>query len=72
MRSVATIDATAMHNLENLYALCRDRGVQMVLSHVNEQPMRVIQKAGFDAKLGPGNFCEHIDEALFRAAQLVE
>ena len=72
MRSVSAIDATAMHSLESLYEDCQSRGVQLVLSHVNEQPMSVIRKAGFDKKLGADNFCAHIDDALARAEQLVQ
>ncbi len=71
MRSVSTIDATAMHNLELLHEECQNRGAQLILSHVNAQPMRVIRKAGFDKKLGAENFCAHIDDALARAEQIV-
>jgi len=71
MRSVSAIDATAMRNLELLYEDCCNRNVQLVMSHVNEQPMHVITKAGFDKKLGEDNFCPHIDDALARAEQLV-
>lgn len=70
MRSVNAIDATAMHNLEKLYDICKSKGVTMVLSHVNEQPMSIMKKAGFDKKIGAENFCAHIDEALERAAKL--
>jgi SulP family sulfate permease len=72
MRSVSTIDATAMRNLELLYEDCKNRGVQLIMSHVNEQPMKVIHKAGFDQKLGAGNFCAHIDDALARAQKITE
>ena len=72
MRSVSTIDATAMRNLELLYEDCSSRGVQLVMSHVNEQPMKVIHKAGFDKKLGAENFCAHIDDALARAGEIVK
>jgi len=72
MRSVSAIDTTAMHSLESLYEDCRSRGVQLIMSHVNEQPMSVIHKAGFDKKLGAENFCAHIDDALARAEQLVQ
>ena len=72
MRSVSTIDATAMRNLELLFEDCRNRGVQLIMSHVNEQPMKVIHKAGFDQKLGEDNFCAHIDDALARAQQIVK
>ncbi len=72
MRSVSTIDATAMRNLELLYDDCKARGVQLIMSHVNEQPMKVICKAGFDKKLGSDNFCAHIDDALARAQAIVK
>ena len=72
MRSVSTIDATAMRNLELLFEDCRNRGVQLIMSHVNEQPMKVIHKAGFDKKLGEDNFCAHIDDALARAQKIVK
>jgi SulP family sulfate permease len=42
------------------------------MSHVNEQPMKVIQKAGFYKKLGEENFCAHIDDALARAQEIVK
>lgn len=72
MRSVSTIDATAMKNLEILFDDCQTRGVQLIMSHVNEQPMKVIQKAGFYDKLGKDNFCPHIDDALARAQEIVK
>ena len=71
MRSVSTIDATAMKNLELLSDECQARGVQLIMSHVNEQPMKVIKKAGFEKKLGAENFCAHIDDALARASEIV-
>lgn len=71
MRSVGTIDATAMHNLELLYEDCKKKGIQMVFSHVNEQPMKVMKKDGFVELVGEENFCAHIDEALKRAGELI-
>ena len=70
MRSVNAIDATAMHNLEQLFETCRKKNVQMIFSHVNEQPMQVMHKAGFDKLVGENNFCAHIDDALKRAEDL--
>ena len=72
MRSVSAIDATAMRNLEILLDDCNNRGVKLILSHVNEQPMKVIRKAGFYEKAGSENFCAHIDDALARAQQVVK
>lgn len=70
MRSVNAMDATAMHSLEELLKKCRKDGVQMILSHVNEQPWSVMEKAGFIEAVGSENFCSHIDDALERAANL--
>ncbi len=70
MRSVNAIDATAMHNFEALLDTCHKKKVQLVLSHVNEQPMQVMKKSGFYEKVGAENFCQHIDAALARAEKL--
>jgi SulP family sulfate permease len=70
MRSVSAIDATAMHSLEELYKKYENKGIQIILSHVNEQPKLVMDKAGFSEKIGAENFCSHIDEALERAVAI--
>ena len=70
MRSVSAIDATAMHNLEQLYADCKKKNIQIILSHVGEQPMHVMEKSGFLDKVGRENVCAHIDDALERASKL--
>lgn len=72
MRSVNAIDATAMHNLEQLMKACREKNIQLVLSHVNEQPLKVMQKSGFYEIIGAENFCAHIDDALLRAKEHCE
>lgn len=70
MRSVPALDATAMHSLEQLYEKCKENGVQLVFSHVNEQPMKTMTKSGFVKMVGEENFCTHIDDALKRADEL--
>ena len=70
MRSVGTIDATAMHNFEQILGKCEKMGVTLIFSHVNEQPMSVMKKAGFMEKVGIENFCQHIDDAIKRAEDL--
>lgn len=67
MRSVNAIDATAMHSLTELLEKCEKKGIRIILSHVNEQPRRVMDKAGFSERVGAENFCAHIDEALSAA-----
>lgn len=70
MRSVPALDVTAMRSLEQLYERCQSRGTTIIFSHVNEQPMKTMHKAGFVKLVGEENFCSHIDEALERANAL--
>ena len=56
--------------LEELLGICKKRNMTLILSHVNEQPMKVMEKAGFIEKAGRENFCENIDKALERARTL--
>lgn len=70
MRSVPAMDITALHSLEKIMAICKKRGITLLMSHVQEQPMSMMRKAGFDQKVGEENFCAHIDDALARAEQL--
>lgn len=72
MRGVPAVDATAMHSLEQLYDKCKRHNVQLIFSHVNEQPMKTMEKDGFVELVGKDNFCNHIDDALSRAASLAK
>ncbi len=71
MRSVPALDSTAMNAMVNLYNRCQKHGVTMILSHVNEQPLRVMQKAGFDKMVGEANFRPNITAAIHHARELV-
>ena len=71
MRGVPAIDATAMHALEELFEKCKKNNIQLVFSHVNEQPMHVFEKDEFISKVGKENFCAHIDDALKRAEEIL-
>ena len=70
MRGVPAIDATAMHSFEQLYDKCKKNNIQLIFSHVNEQPMNTMEKDGFVDLVGRENFKPHIDEALKRAAEI--
>ncbi len=70
MRAVPAIDATAMNALVTVYKRCKKRGVTLIFSHVNPQPMETIKKSGLFDEVGEENFCAHIDEALEKASKL--
>ena len=70
MRSVPAMDATALNSLKKLNGRCRKAHVTMILSHVNEQPMSVMARSGFDREIGHDNICPSIDAALERASAI--
>ena len=70
MRNVPAMDISGMEALDEALATCKSRKITMILSHVNEQPLHVMEKAGFIDKIGKENICENIDAALKRAADL--
>lgn len=72
MRGVPSLDSSAMHALEDLLDMCRERGVQLAISHPNDQPMRTMERAGFVDQVGRENFLPNIDAAIARAAVLVD
>ena len=72
MRSVPAVDITAMNAMESLYEKCKKKGITLILSHVNEQPLRVMQKSGFYDEVGKDNFCKNIYAAIERAENLLK
>ncbi len=71
MRSVPAIDATGIHSFESIIKACEKNGATLIMSHVNEQPMKVLKKSGMYKKIGKENICANIDEALARAKEIV-
>ena len=70
MRNVPAMDATGVDTLGKIVDQCEKHNISVVFSHVNEQPMALMEKAGFITRIGKENFCNHIDTALLRAEQL--
>lgn len=71
MRSVPALDSTALNALQNLTKICESKGITLVFSHVNEQPMKVMVKSGFVDLVGKENFCPNIRAALDHAEKII-
>lgn len=71
MRSVPALDSTALNALQNLTKVCESKGITLVFSHVNEQPMKVMVKSGFVDLVGKENFCPNIRAALDHAEKII-
>ncbi|MFR2795030.1 MAG: SulP family inorganic anion transporter [Eisenbergiella sp.] len=72
MNNVPALDSTALNALTELYDKCTQKKITIILSHVNQQPMNVMEKAEFAQKIGMENICDNIDAAIARAEQLVK
>ena len=72
MRGVPSLDSTGMNALEDLHAYCHENGVSLIFSHVNDQPMKTMERAGFVDLVGRDNFRANIDDAIAHARTLLE
>ena len=71
MRSVPAIDATGIHSFESIIKMCKASDKTLILSHVNEQPMKTLRKSGMYKEIGEENICRNIDAALKRADKIL-
>ena len=71
MRKVPFIDSTGLKNLRNLCQRTSNRGIQVILSGVNDQVRATLHKFGFDDELGAQYIFPHIIPALAKADEIV-
>lgn len=72
MRSVPAMDASALRKLQEVHHTCTKNGVALILSHITEQPYKMMEKAGFLAAVGPENICKNLEQALKRAEEIAK
>ncbi|KAB1439623.1 SulP family inorganic anion transporter [Candidatus Galacturonibacter soehngenii] len=70
MKGVPAMDATALKTLQEIHHKCQKNHITLIFSHIQDQPLSVIKKAGFDKVIQEENICSNIDIALKRAATL--
>ncbi|MFL6539459.1 MAG: SulP family inorganic anion transporter, partial [Chthoniobacterales bacterium] len=64
MRNVPAMDASGLHAFEVAVAKLRRDGIEIFLTAVQPQPMKVMFEAGLAERLGLDRFCADIDQAL--------
>ena len=72
MRAVPAIDASAMKKLRELADRAKKKNITLVFSHVNEQPLHVMEKDNFVEYIGKENFRDNILEAINYAEELIK
>lgn len=70
MRNIPALDISALQSMIDVVSHCKKKSIRVLFSHVNEQPMNVMKKAGFYDMVGEKNFLPNIDEALSLAREI--
>lgn len=70
MRHTHAIDASAVDAINKLLAQCSKLNIKLYLTHVNEQPARVLKRMGFTDRLGEENIYETKTKAIVDAYEL--
>lgn len=72
MDEVISMDASALHKLEHLHGKLRKNGKHLILCGPHTQPHFLMQQAGFFEQLGEENVVANLDDALYRARELLK
>ncbi|MBE7024706.1 MAG: STAS domain-containing protein [Ruminococcaceae bacterium] len=64
MESVTAIDATGMHQLKAVYKALQKKNIPLILAGVQDQPLKMLQKAGLYAEIGAANYYETTEKAV--------
>ena len=71
MRKVPFVDATGLHNLEVFVEKSHEDGIQVILSGVRPEVLRVIKHTSLFNVIGEQNIYDHINGALARSREIV-
>jgi SulP family sulfate permease len=63
MHRLVLIDTSGIDALQQLHRTLQRRGIVLVLSGVNEQPLSLIRRSGLAALLGDAHIVRDLDEA---------
>lgn len=64
MRHTHAVDASAVDAMTKLLKQCNKLNIKLYLTHVQEQPMKALDKMGFSIKVGESNIFETKTEAI--------
>jgi SulP family sulfate permease len=56
------VDTSGIDALHQLLRELQRRGVALVLANVNEQPLSLMRRSGFEAVLGEGHIVDSLDD----------
>lgn len=71
LRNMNAIDATGIHELENLAKTLCKSGRTMIVCGMRDQPKKMFENAQFHEVIGKANICESLKAAVARAKELL-
>ncbi|KQV90457.1 SulP family inorganic anion transporter [Rhizobacter sp. Root1221] len=70
MHQLVSMDTSGLDALQQLHRTLARQGVALVLCELNDQPLSLVRRSGFDALLGEGRVAPDLAQALQQAARL--
>jgi SulP family sulfate permease len=64
MHRMLLLDTSGLDALEQLHRELERRGIALVLANVNEQPLSLIRRSGFEGRLGAANIVPTVSAAF--------
>jgi sulfate permease, SulP family len=72
LRGMSAIDATGLGAIEELASRLKASGRHLLLCGAKEQPAHMIHQKVFVQQIGAENICDHVQQALDRAKQIMD
>jgi sulfate permease, SulP family len=64
MHRMISMDTSGLEALEQLHRVLKRRDIGLVLANVNEQPLSLIRRSGFEAVIGADAIVPNVEEAM--------
>ncbi len=64
MHRLVLLDSSGLDALQQLHRALNKRGIALVLAHVNEQPLALLRRSGFEAELGSERVVPTVSDAF--------
>ncbi|MEX8518666.1 MAG: SulP family inorganic anion transporter [Leptothrix sp. (in: b-proteobacteria)] len=70
MQKMISMDTSGLDAMRQLHRVLQRQGVGLVLANVNEQPLSLLRRSGFEAHIGADAIVPTVDEAIITARDL--
>ena len=67
MHRLISMDTSGLDALQGLHRALKRRGVALVLANVNEQPLSLVRRSGFEAQIGAENIVPTVGDVMLDA-----